>query len=29
MNEQEYILVIIEPSQDAHIALDRAITSAK
>lgn len=29
MKEQEYILVIIEPSQDTHIALDRAITSAK
>ncbi len=29
MSEQEYILVLIEPSQDSHIALDRALTSAK
>jgi len=29
MSEQEYILVLIEPSQDSLIALDRALTSAK
>tara|TARA_R110000772_G_scaffold136584_6_gene245382 strand:+ start:588 stop:1394 length:807 start_codon:yes stop_codon:yes gene_type:complete len=29
MSKQEYILVIIEPSQDSHIALDRALITAK
>lgn len=29
MGKQEYILVIIEPSQDSHIALERALITAK